>query len=410
MKRRTDLMREQSDRTFSELKAANQQFGQIADELYRTAEKNYNAGMIISEIDKEFAAATKLGEMDVAFLFLATALQCARQCLTSLTLSSERPGDKEAADRVNKGGKKEKSARSNSRDYNPSLLEIQMCPVPFDTNRQLPEVKGALKGAGKLKHRLTLGHDPILGWIFGTANIATSTLTTWELKSYFVETHMGKVKEGKESPMDHIAKLAETNRVLSETFHTKLLNRGMEGLVIVATSICKEWHHLQSDISSKNSLPFPVVSVIDPKIPNAMADYGIDMANICGVTKQAGWAQSINLLIALLHGMLYYIQKSSAENLLQIGTYGNILTWNSTSDPDLDLHKVKTRKILLYSNTLASLANVITVALSKDVGKLDVGGIAVTLYRLISDYHFIQKIKKEFLENRWYDIVMNEEF
>ena len=74
----------------------------------------------------------------------------------------------------------------------------------------------------------------------------------------------------------------------------------------------------------------------------------------------------------------------------------------------LDLYEVKTRKILGYSNAIASGSNILYVALSRDIQKMDIGGILVTIYRLITDYKFIKSIKKEFLEKQWYDIVMGD--
>ncbi len=44
--------------------------------------------------------------------------------------------------------------------------------------------------------------------------------------------------------------------------------------------------------------------------------------------------------------------------------------------------------------------------LSKDVSKLDVGGLAVTLYRLVSDGRFISQLKREFLEKEFYNAVL----
>ena len=52
------------------------------------------------------------------------------------------------------------------------LDEIITNPVPFDAN---VGANGALSGGGKMGHRVTaIGHDPLLGLIFGTANIATN--------------------------------------------------------------------------------------------------------------------------------------------------------------------------------------------------------------------------------------------
>jgi len=62
-----------------------------------------------------------------------------------------------------------------------------------------------------------------------------------------------------------------------------------------------------------------------------------------------------------------------------------------------DIYEVKTRKILLYSNVLASGSNVIYCALTEDLRKLDVGGLIVTLYRLFTDIKFIREVKQEFI-------------
>ena len=46
--------------------------------------------------------------------------------------------------------------------------------------------------------------------------------------------------------------------------------------VIVATSLLTEIVHLRSDLYTKNSLPIPIVSVIDPKKASLLANYGFD--------------------------------------------------------------------------------------------------------------------------------------
>jgi hypothetical protein len=40
----------------------------------------------------------------------------------------------------------------------------------------------------------------------------------------------------------------------------------------------------------------------------------------------------------------------------------------------------------------------------------DVGGLAVTLYRLVNDYNFIKEVKLEFMENQWFDIVIGDDY
>ena len=46
----------------------------------------------------------------------------------------------------------------------------------------------------------------------------------------------------------------------------------------------------------------------------------------------------------------------------------------------------------------------------KAMSTLDIGGLLVTVNRLTSDTSFIRKVKKEFLENEWYNRVLGEEY
>jgi phage pi2 protein 07 len=98
--------------------------------------------------------------------------------------------------------------------------------------------------------------------------------------------------------------------------------------------------------------------------------------------------------------------------------------FNNKENDNWSLYEVKTRKILSYSNIIASASNMIAVAIGSAIGLttnnpetvkkslrcLDIGGYIVTLYRIITDYNFIKKIKQEFLEREFYNIVMGEEY
>ena len=60
--------------------------------------------------------------------------------------------------------------------------------------------------------------------------------------------------------------------------------------------------------------------------------------------------------------------------------------------------RISTRKILNYSNVVASTSNVVAVYIMGNPQKLDVGGLLVTAIRLFSDVKFITKLKEEFAE------------
>lgn len=135
-----------------------------------------------------------------------------------------------------------------------------------------------------------------------------------------------------------------------------------------------------------HSLPLPVVSVVNPQLASNLAAYGLDMANVLTVAKQATYATMINALIAMFHGMFS----------------------DATTAMEEKLYEVKTRKILSYSNIVASSSNLAIVAITKDFHKLDLGGLAVTIYRLITDRKFIRQVKEEFIFGSYKDMIMND--
>ena len=167
----------------SNLDSVHSNLNQVETEYHRVVQLSRAPMCVLNDIDRQFEKATQLHGIDTTFLFTATALQCLRQyVLTPMT--AERLNDQEAAQLV-KGEHKEISRRSH-RLYMPSLEEIQTNPVPFDATMGAKQYK-ALQDFGYLGHRgATPGHDPLFGLLFGTANIATSTLTNWRMESYHI--------------------------------------------------------------------------------------------------------------------------------------------------------------------------------------------------------------------------------
>lgn len=344
-----------------------------ADETNRVIGVLQNTREILDDLDRQFCEKTGLSGTDTAILFLAIGLQIARQYL--LTKFPIRLDDQTTA--KNTFGHIEEHSDRRHRLYNPSLEEIISNPVPFDAN---VGANGALSGGGYLGHRVTaIGHDPLLGLIFGTANIATSTLTNSSFDSFHIYTgSLGR---------DEFRQRARTDLVLSYTMN-KLLAGGIDGKQIVAVSLMKEIIHLRSDLNTTHSLPLPVISTIDPKLASNLASYGLDMANVLAVAKQATYAAMINTLIAMFHGMFS----------------------DATTDMERKLYEVKTRKILSYSNAVASSSNLAVVAITRDFHLLDLGGLAVTIYRLITDAKFIQQVKEEFIFGSYRSLIMGKNY
>lgn len=75
------------------------------------------------------------------------------------------------------------------------------------------------------------------------------------------------------------------------------------------------------------------------------------------------------------------------------------------------LHEVRTRKVIIISESIASLVNAIVIGsielfavytenekMAKDaIKKLDIGGYISTVFHLFTDIRFITKIKKDFI-------------
>jgi hypothetical protein len=164
--------------------------GTMAKDAERVSEVAKNAPSIIADIDRKFEQATKLSGIDITFLFLATALQVARQYF--FTNFKERLDHNKAAKdakNIEKKvfGKENKSEKIERMDdthlwYWPSKDEVKFNPVPFDITAGVEGLGGGFEHRAK-----TPGHDAVLGYIFGTANIATATLTTWTTQSFHVK-------------------------------------------------------------------------------------------------------------------------------------------------------------------------------------------------------------------------------
>lgn len=72
------------------------------------------------------------------------------------------------------------------------------------------------------------------------------------------------------------------------------------------------------------------------------------------------------------------------------------------------LYEVKTRKILTYSNLVVFSTNLLAVCLTGNLQFLALGGLGVTLYRLITDVKFIREVKREFIFGRYRDIILGD--
>lgn len=369
----------------------------IQAEVQRVAKVMADTPEILAQLDEEFERKTSLKKKDVVFLMTATALQVVRQyAFENNYLKKDRPGDQEAA------GKHDYDRSTRGKGYyKSSVEEIKLNPVPFDTSQNAKAFGVNMHGAW---HRVkALGHEPILGWIFGTANIATRTITVVnddkneknqiksKINKYLVKSyHVQYGLPGHNN--DAFSNKAKTKKVLYYGLVEPLRPEFIEkNGPVLGWAVIKEAEHLLSDVNSKMSLNIPGAEFI-AGFAQTLSDYGIDMANVLTVGRQASLAISINTIVAMVHQLMY----------------------NEEKDGDIKLYEVRTRKILSYSNAIASLSNVVYVGIAtyagdeKAVEKLDIGGLLVTITRIFSDAKFIANVKEEFLKNEWQTIALGD--
>lgn len=346
----------------------------------------------IDSIKQEFAKRTKLSKTDIAFLIIATSLQTLRWVIINKicgdigeTINQEerlKHDDKSIKDKINERNNKfqDKAWEKRKDSPNPhgesakgyrSWQQILWSSVPFDTSVNAGAFGENMEG-GYHRYR-TLGHDPMLGWIFGTANIVTDTTTLSNWKSYRISRKNPLNPSKNTTPF--FSERTTLPRIFYETYDSV-----KEDHLRLPAAVFAEFVHLESDKLTKLGLPVPLLEAFDEKLAGKLYHSQYDslclLRDIKIVGYQAVVSIIINMLITLIHGLFY----------------------NKDKDGERDLYEVRTRKILLYSNSLASVGNIAYSAATQDWGKLDVGGIIVTITRLFSDIKFITKVKKEFIE------------
>ena len=337
------------------------------------------------EINELFSKKTGLNKNDYAFLFLAIALQATRQYFLTGNLgeifkADERlnHNDKNIEEKVKKEQKtyKEKhlktddnqkgwGTKKSQKGYRTWLEIVMTKKVPYDVTKGATDLDIKMLGG---YHRVkTLGHDPILGWIFGTLNIITDTVTLTNFQTYFVNMEKGLMFDATKLPVSLVELFQMSYESISEEWQR------------LPAAVFAHGLHLKSDEFTKLGLPIPIIGTFSEelalKIYKQNYDYLTLIKDIKIVGKQAAFSALINYIIATVHRFFY----------------------NPSKDEDEKLYEVKTRKILLYSNIIASTSNIIYTSFT-GINNLDLGGLLVTLYRIVSDVSYITKIKKEFVE------------
>lgn len=370
-----------------------------AQEEVRIINVLHNAPEILQRLDQTFEERTSLSNVDISFLFVATALQMLRIYLLPQFQNKLSDADRldhneetikqmerEEVFKYKEEHKDWKSVKSTRyRGWQEIAFTIK---VPYDATRHSGEFGRNMHGG---YHRVkTLGHDPLLGWIFGVCNIMTDTIT--------ITPEFGESEKGLRLPMletyrvDMNSDFCWKEQIPTLDIFSGTIESTKEDKHRLYAAIFSQGLHLASDKYTKLGLPIPFLSTIDSdkayelyKEGYDYLDLSHDLQLVTRTLKSAAQAALINEIIARFHSLFY----------------------NPSKDHDMKLYAVRTRKILLYSNLIATSSDVIQTAIrayngdANVIKNFDLGGFMVTIYRLFSDVKFIQEIKEEFMFSEW---------
>lgn len=394
----------------------------IADESKRVADVAHNSSQILEELDAEFESQTGLKGNDVKFLFAAVALQLTRIVILNELTKTETAGSSNRNEtklhefQEKLLGKFNTGEAVKERPYYASMEHIiTKMGVPydatagltekslsvmmnknrewdFDLSEMIPDEKLSLfKGAN---HRFaTLGHDPILGLLFGTGNIMTNTITCVKTPlavggigiPVLTTNHVVFTSDYKDP---RIATYGSTTVMLKET-----IERTKDQPSAFVASLIKQIIHIGTDLYTFCGIQIPGANLILSNTQVEKMTSYISTGDIIKVGSSAKLAELINLLISTLHALMY----------------------DSSMNISRDLYNIKTRKIIMYSNVIATGSNVLWVGgnvLAGNEGaikQLDIGGLIVTIKRLMSDTKFIRQLKEEFVFEGFNRIIQGDE-
>lgn len=408
-KKRRRQLQQQSDELFTEIEANSKEERRFIQVLHDAPQR-------FQQLEQDFERRTSLNRVDIPFLMVATALQLLRIYLLSKfqerfqdenRLEHNDPSIKEMEKEEQEKYKQDhsdweskkgsiiewKSKKHYYRDWREIAFTTK---VPYDSTRHSSKDFGRNMHGGQ--HRVkTLGHDPILGWLFGVCNIITDTITITP------EYDLGEKKLW--LPMVETYNVdMDSNFCWEEQTNTFNIFRGTiestkEDKHRLYAAVFAQGLHLASDKWTKMGLPIPFLSLIAPDKAYEIYSKGYDYLDFEYDTqilrrtfKSAAYAMLINKLISALHLFFY----------------------NPNKETNYKLYCVRTRKIVLYSNLIATSSDIIQTAIRAYNGDesalkdFDLGGFIVTIYRLITDVAFIQNVKEEFIFNEW-DKLLNIE-
>ena len=187
LKERFRIQKQEENQIFERMDGIIDSTQNLANESERVVNVARNSEKILFEIEQDFANKTSIkNTTDLAFLGVATALQCLRWIILNKITDKTTAGDSDFEKWI-----KEKYKGADAQLPTPYYASFEYIignyTVPYDAVVGTKEYNVGGNGGLGGKHRYkTLGHDPALGFVFGTSNILTSTITNNLFQTFHV--------------------------------------------------------------------------------------------------------------------------------------------------------------------------------------------------------------------------------
>ena len=328
-----------------------------------------------NEIEAKFSKQTGIiNPIDLKFLILATAFQITKSLIFPYVSKSFHYGEKiDLSTRMDhndpkikqeeKAGKKAFKAKHEKQHEKGKWINLLFQTPPYDITKGSAALK--INMGGKYHRLPTLGHDPILGWIFGTIDILTDVITLTDFSSYRVVRN-------------------PTMRITNVSVDLPTLF--YEGYLIIKddyfnlpAALFAQYCHLKSDISTKLGLPIPLLTVFNKNLATKLYREQYDFLCFSRDLKIVGVSFAVSVIIDMIIGLLHQFYRLPEENE--------------------ELYEVRTRKILLMSSFFASTSTVAKTMFTKNYKGLDIGQLLNLCCHLFLDPRFILTMKQEFIQN-----------
>ena len=264
----------------------------------------------------------------------------------------------------------------------------------YDLDEMMPDDNQSLFKGAKIHRFATLGHDPVLGLLFGTGNIMTNTITC--VKKPLLAAGVGlpilttnHVVYTSDYKYPQIAAYASTIQMLGS-----MAQRTKEEPGAFVASLIKQIIHIGTDLYTPAGIQIPAANLILSNTSVEKLTKYISTGDLIKIGVSAKLSELINLLIGTLHMLMYD---------------------EFTMGMSRDLYNVKTRKIIDLSMEITTGSSVLWTAgnvMSGNVSsirQLDIGGLIVLLKRLREDTTYIRKIKEEYVIGNFKKMIQGNE-